>query len=1109
MKLNTGDWLREIGLAQYAEVFRANDIEIELLGRLTNDDLKDIGVASFGHRRKLLEAIAGLTGVSSGSPEPAIEPKAHDAAERRQVTVMFSDMVGSTALSTRMDPEDLREVIAAYQKCVSETVHRFGGFVAKYMGDGVLIYFGYPQAHEDDAERAVRAGLELIGAVAALRLSVLLQTRIGIATGLVVVGDLVGFGEAQERAVVGETPNLAARLQGIAEPNTVVIAESTRRLLGNFFELQDLGPKDLKGIAGAMRAWAALRASSVEGRFEALHASKLTALVGREEELELLRRRWGKAKTGEGQVVLLSGEAGIGKSRLTAALLENLAIEPHTRLRYFCSPQHTDSAFYPIIGQLERAAGLTREDTVQMKRDKLDELLVRTSTSAREAALFAEMLSLPNDARYPALELTPQQRRQSILEALNLQIEALTRSNPVLMIFDDVHWIDPTSLEALNRTVDRIRTLPALLIITFRPEFDAPWVGRSHMTSVALNRLGEREVAAIIAHLAGKNDLPAKLMADIVERTDGIPLFVEEMTKAVMEASNESAAERWASAIPPSALAVPASLHASLLARLDRLGPAKEVSQIGAAIGREFSYALLAAVWHKPEAELNSALDRLIAAGLLFRQGIPPHATYLFKHALVQDAAYGTLLRGRRQELHACIGRALEEEFPDTAETQPEILAHHFTQAGLDDRAIDYWRRAGARALRGSAYVEAVKHLNKGLDLANSLPASTDKVRKQLSLYLALGPTLQAMKGYAAAETIEAFSHARDLLDHTSSLSEHLAVRRGLVFSCFSRVELLEAKGLAQECLDLAAQSESTLASALAHRMLGQTLCLMGALVEARAHLERSLDLYASDEGIARAGVAHDYGGRSFALSYLSRALLPLGYPEQAVAAGTQAVLIAKSEGHAHTIAQALVGNVLLEVLGANVSNRDSADRAFVYCVEHGLHENQRRACFLQGAMLAKHGDLRRGIDVMRNALISIEQAGDQLLRPLFLGYLANAHVRLGDPRIGLELTLEAVACSEKSQGKLFEAELYRMRGEIFRELKQEKDAEHAMDRALYIARQQQARLWELRAASSLAGLWHEQGRSTDARDLLAPIYDWFTEGFDLPALKAAKRLLD
>ena len=597
-------WLRGIGLEQYAQTFRDNAIDADVLRDLTDEHLRELGLP-LGARLKLLRAVAALsTGQTPVSPE-ITTPAPRTDAERRQVTVMFSDLVGSTALSARMDPEDLREVISAYQKCVAETVRRFGGYVAKYMGDGVLIYFGYPQAQEDDAERAVRAGLELVAEVGGLKTHASLQTRVGIATGLVVVGDLIGSGAAQEQAVVGKTPNLAARLQSIAEPNAVVIAESTRKLLGNLFELEDLGAKDLKGIAGPVRAWAALRASSAEGRFEALHTTGLTALVGREEELELLLRRWSKAKTGEGQVVLLSGEAGIGKSRLTAALLENLATEPHTRLRYFCSPQHTDSALYPIISQMERAAGFAHDDTGQAKLDKLDTVVAQSSTPRQDAALFAEMLSLSNDGRYPKLELAPQQRRQKTLEALTAQLEALSQPAPVLMIFEDVHWIDPTSLEALGRAVDRIRTLRVLLIITQRPEFEPPWIGRPYVTALTLNRLGEREITAMIDGVSGNKPLPASIRQDIIERTDGIPLFAEEMTKAALEAENEGATERAVAGIPSPALAVPASLHASLMARLDRLGPAKEIAQIGATIGREFSDALMVAVAGKPEAELR------------------------------------------------------------------------------------------------------------------------------------------------------------------------------------------------------------------------------------------------------------------------------------------------------------------------------------------------------------------------------------------------------------------------------------------------------------------------------------------------------------------------
>ena len=599
--------LRSLGLEQYEAAFRENAIDDTVLQRLTAEDLKDLGVNLVGHRLKLLDAFAAQRADA-----------AKDAAERRQVTVMFSDLVGSTALAARMDPEDLQEVISAYQNCVAETVRRFDGFVARYMGDGVLVYFGYPRAHEDDAERAVQAGLELIAAVTALASPVSLQTRVGIATGLVVIGNLIGTGEAQERAIVGETPNVAARLQEIAAPNTVVIDESMRKLVGNFFELEDLGEKNLKGIPRSVQIWTPLRASTVESRFEALHPAGLTTLIGREKELELLLQRWSTVKSGEGQVVLLSGEAGIGKSQLAAALPESIMGEPHTRVRYFCSPQHTDSAFYPIIAQIERAAGLLHDDTTQRKLDKLDALLVQTSTSIQDVALIADLLSLPNDGRHPALELTPQQRRQKTLDALTAQMETLSRQKPVLMIFEDAHWADPTSLEAFGRVVDRIGTLKVLLLVTFRPEFDAPWVRHSYVTALIIDRLAEHEASAMIDRVLGNKPLPPSIRQDIIERTDGIPLFVEEMTKAVLEAGSETAAVRAIAAVPSPALAVPASLYASLMARLDRLGgPAKELAQIAAAIGREFSHALLASVVPQPKAQLRSALDHLIAAGLL------------------------------------------------------------------------------------------------------------------------------------------------------------------------------------------------------------------------------------------------------------------------------------------------------------------------------------------------------------------------------------------------------------------------------------------------------------------------------------------------------------
>jgi class 3 adenylate cyclase len=691
--MDVAAWLRGLGLERYEAAFRDNQIDWAVLPELTSEDLREIGVVPIGHRRKLLASIAGLGATGTAASE----------AERRQLTVMFCDLVGSTELSARLDPEDLREVITAYHSAVAEVITSFDGFVAKYMGDGVLAYFGYPRAHEDDAEHAVRAGLGVTHAVGRLDIeSVKLQARVGIATGLVVVGDLIGAGSAQEQSVVGETPNLAARLQALAEPDAVVIAAGTRRLVGDLFEFRDLGAVEVKGIVEPVPAWQVLRPSAVASRFEALRGSGLTRLVGRDEEIELLLRRWESAKTGEGQVVLVSGEPGLGKSRIAVALRERIQDSPHFRQHYFCSPYRQDSALYPFIEQIERAAGFARTDPSATKLEKLEALLARASLPDGDAAFLADLVSLPGSERYPLPNLSPQRKKERTLEALIRRLEGLAYRQPVVKIVEDAHWIDPTSREFLDLTVERVRSLPVLLIVTFRPEFQPTWSGEPHVTMLVLNRLNRRARSALVEQIAGGKELPDEVVAQIVERTDGVPLFIEELTKSVLESDllrEEEGRYVLDGSLPP--LAIPTSLHGSLMARLDRLASVRHVAQIGAAFGRWFRYSSLHAVAGLTEEELQASLVRLVASELVFQSGSPPDAIYTFKHALVQEAAYSSLLRNTRQQLHGRIAQALETRFPELIDSQPGCLRVITRKPG----SLKNPYRTGAKPLGGQSHV--------------------------------------------------------------------------------------------------------------------------------------------------------------------------------------------------------------------------------------------------------------------------------------------------------------------------------------------------------------------------------------------------------------------
>jgi predicted ATPase len=784
-------------------------------------------------------------------------------------------------------------------------------------------------------------------------------------------------------------------------------------------------------------------------------------------------------------------------------------------LRYFCSPQHVDSAFYPIIGQMQRAAGLTHDETPQARLDKLDAVLAQTSTSTQDAALFADMLSLPNDGRYPALGLTPQQRRQKTLEALISQLEALTRRNPMLMIFEDAHWSDPTSLEVFGRVVDVIATLPVLLIVTFRPEFEASWIGRPYVSALTLNRLTERDVVAMIDRVIGSAPLPPGIRQNIIERTDGIPLFVEEMTKAVLEAESESEARLTAAAVPSPATAVPASLHASLMARLDRLGPAKEVAQVGAAIGREFSHELLAVVMHKPHAELGSALDRLIAAGLLFRRGVPPDATYLFKHALVQDAAYGTLLREPRRALHARIAQSLESQFAETAESQPERLARHCTEAGQIEKAAGLWGKAGQRSLERSALAEAVTQLTRALDQIATLPATPVLRRDQIKSQVALANALMHVKGFAALETKASLDQARLYIERAEAFGERpedplalFSVLYGFWVATLS-FDGDAARELAMEFLTLAERQGSTVARMIGHRLMGRTLIEAGNIVEGCRHCDQALALYDPEHRPLAMRFGQDT--EVSVLSFRPLGLWLLGYPDRAIADTSRAMKRAREIAHAGTLMFTLGHTPLPLVLSGDYATAsDQADEAVLLAAEKGAPLWKAIGTMVQGVLMGLTGEPAGAVQKIASGIRACRAISDIWI-PFYLCHLAKAHAVLGQLDDAWHCITEAMSTIEKTKETWCEAEVHRVAGEIAL-MSPERDAakaEACFERALATAREQQAKSWELRAAMSMARLWRDQGKRDEARELLAPVSGWFTEGFNARDLQEAKALLD
>jgi class 3 adenylate cyclase/predicted ATPase len=1102
-------WLRGLGLERYQLAFRDNEIDWETLPKLTAEDLKDLGVVLGTHRRKLLAAIAGLQGNAAPSiAAPSIEEGS--AAERRHLTVMFCDLVGSTELASRLDPEDLREVIAAYQRAVADVVAGLDGFVAKYMGDGVLAYFGYPRAHEHDAEHAVRAGLGVIDAVRRIDVeSIKLQARVGIATGLVVVGDLIGEGSAREQSVVGETPNLAARLQARAEPNAVVIAASTRVLVGDLFEYRDLGAFEVKGITGPVPAWQVLHSSAVASRFEAMRGSSLTRLIGRDEEIDRLIRRWERARAGNGQVVLVSGEPGLGKSRIAAALEERLHVEPHFRQRYFCSPYRQDSALFPFTDEIARAAGIAPADPPASKLEKLEGLLARESLSDEDVGFIADLMSLPSSERHPLPNLSPQGKKERTLEALIRRVEGLARRQPVVMIFEDTHWIDPTSRELLDLTVARVRNLSVLLIITFRPEFQAPWSGEPHVATIVLNRLDQRDRAALVTQIASKS-LPDDVIAQIVERTDGVPLFVEELTKSVLESELlREEADRYVLDGPLPPFAIPTTLHASLMARLDRLASVRHVAQIGAAFGRWFRYTSLRAVSGLPDDELQTSLARLVGSELIFQSGTPPDVVYTFKHALVQEAAYSSLLRDTRQQLHGRIAEALEAHFPELMDSQPELFARHYTEAGLVAKSVFYWGKAARRSVARSAMAEAAAQYQKGLDQLALLPDDSARQRQELEVYAALGAVLQAVKGFAAPETGHAYARARALWEQLGAPSEFLHIPRGQSVYHAIRGQFDLALRMDEGLLRLSQQRNDPARLVLAHYSSGRTLMFTGRLSSSRSHLEEALTLY--DE-VSHSSLVDQAGLDPYAnaKAVLGSVLFCLGYPDQALAQSNAAIAEARRLAHQPSLAVTLAFDArLLLLLGDNAVLGERADQLIAVSTEQSFAYWRALGTIYRGWVKINSGEVAEGIFLLRSGSAAYRATGAAAWAPFHLGLLAKACELEGQIEEAVTLLDDALQIVERTGERWFEAELNRQKGELLERREQTEPAAEQYRNARNIAEEQGAKLWELRAAVSLARLRSNQGRHAEARDLLAPIYGWFTEGFDTPDLKNAQALLE
>lgn len=1033
--------------------------------------------------------------------------------ERRQLTVLFCDLVGSSMLATQLDPEELRDLIMAYQSACTLAIRRYDGTVSRYVGDGILALFGFPLAHEDDPERAVRAGLDIVAAMRKLPMpagaggSHSLSVRVGIATGLVVVGDLVGEGASEEHAVVGETPNLAARLQGLATPNAVVVAAGTRALLGERFEYCDLGLHALHGFSEPVRASQVLAARVGASRFEAAQPARLLPIVDRDEYTRWLRRLWHEAEHTGGRVALLSGEAGIGKSRIVEALREQIGGTPYAALRYQCSPHYANTALHPVIEQIERAAGIAHEDTAHTKLERLATWLGSTAAAGDAVPLLAALLSIPSDERFPMPAMSPQRQKERTFEVLIEFMQKLARVWPLPVVFEDVHWIDPTTKEFLTLLIARVRDMRALVVITFRPEFQPPWRGEPHVDFRLIEKLPPEHSIGLARRVAAER-LPPETIDEVVAKTDGVPLFIEELTRAVVDTALATEQQDLFTLRSTTALrAIPSTLQDSLMARLDQLGAAKSVAQIAGAIGREFGYELLEAVADLPAQRLREDLQVLEASGLIYPESRLDGESYAFKHALVQEAAYNSLLRTRRRELHERIAAALETRFPQTARDAPELIAHHWTEAGVIDRGVTGWLTAGQRASQRSEYREAIAHLRRGLELIPRLGDSHTQRERELALLLALGPALITTEGGGTPQVAAVYARALELCDAKTESPAHFVAQWGAW-----RISMNHATGRerADKLLDLAQRIGEPELLVQAHHCQWATLYMLGAHAECCRHIEAGLSVYDSKHDRSNSALYGSHDARVCGLGEGALAQWMLGRADSALGLMRSSLEWADELAHVGSRVHAMDYALVLQKFRRDTrAVYERATELHDYASEQKLRVHCAKGAFFRGWAHAMLHDTAAGLAEMLDGIASEKDADTPTDFPLYYEMLAEVYGTAGRVEEGLRAIDEAFAVATRQGIVFWNAELHRRRGELLLVAGGTTAARRCFEEALACARAHAARSLELRAAMSLARVCDAQDELETATGTVRPLYESFNEGHATPDLAEARQLIE